>query len=84
MVCFVRAIHGIICCRILLNLKQTTRPLVSSSPVASLTDLVFVTSSGVQTNLSEIAQSGTYDVEGRGEDNEETAGYRRHSIEEVK
>ena len=83
MVCFVRAIHGIICCRILLNLKQTAKPPESSSPVIS-TDLMFVASSGVQTDLSEMAPSGTYDVESRGGDSGGTARDGRHSIEEVK
>jgi len=48
----VRALHGIICCRILLNLRQAALSKPGSTAVASVS-LAFATAPGQETNQTE-------------------------------
>jgi hypothetical protein len=63
-----RVSHSIICCRILLNLKQAATPENTSTGVS--TGLAFRTSPGEQTNQAETVQleaRGSWDDEGNQE-----------------
>lgn len=55
-----RVVHSIICCRILLNLKEAVTPNSTSTEVS--TGLAFASSSGRQTNQPERAQLETYEL----------------------
>jgi len=65
---FIRALHSIICCRILLNLRRAATPKGPSTILESIT-LQFATAPGQETNHDETIQ---FDTRGARDDEEES------------
>ena len=66
MVAPTRVIHSIICCRILLNLRQAA--VFGGTSVGASTGLVFAIAPGQQTNQAEMIQLETYSTRSDEED----------------
>ena len=64
MVSFIRVIHSIICCRILLNLKRATSLPMMTSVEAPIDGLAFAVSPGLQLRESVTVPFEASNVEG--------------------
>jgi len=66
LVAFSRVVHGIVCCRILLNLRQAATPRGSSTILKSI-GLQFAVAPGQGASLAETIQLETFAVRDDGE-----------------